>query len=126
LLLLQALLTALAANGGSRDVHSAIEAALPVLLERLADNNARLRDSARDALVALAQVGVCVVHRASSSAICFAAAAAAAPCLRDSALDALVALAQVGVCFCTQHGKQQRILFCGSSSSSAMFEGQRT
>jgi uncharacterized protein YfaA (DUF2138 family) len=60
LLLLQALLTALAANGGSRDVHSAIEAALPVLLERLADNNARLRDSARDALVALAQVGVCI------------------------------------------------------------------
>ncbi|WIA42558.1 hypothetical protein OEZ86_008540 [Tetradesmus obliquus] len=53
--LLQALLTALAANGGSRDVYSAIESALPVLLERLADNNARLRDSARDALVALAQ-----------------------------------------------------------------------
>jgi hypothetical protein len=84
---LQALLTALAANGGSRDVHSAIEAALPVLLERLADNNARLRDSAR---------------------------------------DALVALAQVGVCFCTQQGKHQRILCCGSSSSSAMFDGQRT
>ncbi|KAF6260813.1 flagellar associated protein [Scenedesmus sp. NREL 46B-D3] len=54
--LLQALLMALAANGGSRDVHSAVEAALPVLLERLADNNARLRDSARDALVSLAQL----------------------------------------------------------------------
>jgi hypothetical protein len=67
----QALLTALAANGGSRDVHSAIEAALPVLLERLADNNARLRDSARDALVALAQVRVCILYAAHSSSAHF-------------------------------------------------------
>jgi hypothetical protein len=69
---LQALLTALAANGGSRDVYSAIEAALPVLLERLADNNARLRDSARDALVALAQV--CVAVSTSKPAAAAAAA----------------------------------------------------
>lgn len=32
-----------------------METALPVLLERLSDNNPRLRDSARDALIALAQ-----------------------------------------------------------------------
>ncbi|KAF8056211.1 CEP104 [Scenedesmus sp. PABB004] len=53
--LLQALLTALAAGGGGRDASSAIETALPVLLERLSDSNPRMRDSARDALVALAQ-----------------------------------------------------------------------
>eukprot|EP00878_Enallax_costatus_P018713 GHUV01019714.1.p1 GENE.GHUV01019714.1~~GHUV01019714.1.p1 ORF type:complete len:592 (+),score=256.35 GHUV01019714.1:204-1778(+) len=53
--LLQALLTALGSGGGSRDVYQAVETALPVLLERLSDNNPRLRDSARDALVALAQ-----------------------------------------------------------------------
>lgn len=52
---MQALLTALAAGGGGRDVHQAVEAALPVLLERLSDNNPRLRDSARDALITLAQ-----------------------------------------------------------------------
>jgi hypothetical protein len=51
----QALLTALASSGVSRDVVQAVETALPVLLERLSDNNSRLRDSARDALVALAQ-----------------------------------------------------------------------
>lgn len=52
---LQALLTALASSGSGRDVCQAVETALPVLLERLSDNNSRLRDSARDALVALAQ-----------------------------------------------------------------------
>jgi hypothetical protein len=52
---LQALLTALASSGSGRDVSQAVETALPVLLERLSDNNSRLRDSARDALVALAQ-----------------------------------------------------------------------
>jgi centrosomal protein CEP104 len=51
----QALLTALASSGSGRDVAQAVEIALPVLLERLSDNNSRLRDSARDALVALAQ-----------------------------------------------------------------------
>lgn len=51
----QALLTALASSGSGRDVCQAVETALPVLLERLSDNNSRLRDSARDALVALAQ-----------------------------------------------------------------------
>jgi hypothetical protein len=35
----------------------------------------------------------------------------------DSARDALVALAQVGVCFCTQHGKQQRILFAAAAAA---------
>lgn len=55
LLSLQALLTALASSGSGRDVAQAVEIALPVLLERLSDNNSRLRDSARDALVALAQ-----------------------------------------------------------------------
>lgn len=51
----QALLTALASSGSGRDVVQAVETALPVLLDRLSDNNSRLRDSARDALVALAQ-----------------------------------------------------------------------
>lgn len=36
-------------------MQQAVDTALPVLLERLSDNNPRLRDSARDALVALAQ-----------------------------------------------------------------------
>ena len=52
---IQALLTALTSSGSGRDVCQAVETALPVLLERLSDNNSRLRDSARDALVALAQ-----------------------------------------------------------------------
>jgi hypothetical protein len=52
---MQALLTALGSSGSGRDVAQAVEIALPVLLERLSDNNSRLRDSARDALVALAQ-----------------------------------------------------------------------
>lgn len=51
--LLQALVEAMA--GGGRDVASAVEQALPVLTERLGDSNARLRDGARDALLALAQ-----------------------------------------------------------------------
>lgn len=53
--MLQALLAALASGGSGRDVWQAVETALPVLLERLSDNNSRLRDSARDALVALAE-----------------------------------------------------------------------
>lgn len=51
--LLLALLDALA--GGGRDVAGAAEQALPVLIERLADSNARLRDGARDAILALAR-----------------------------------------------------------------------
>lgn len=52
----QALLAALGSGGGgSRDVFQAVESSLPVLLERLSDNNTRLRDSAREALVSLAQ-----------------------------------------------------------------------
>ncbi|KIZ03119.1 Nephrocystin-3 [Monoraphidium neglectum] len=50
--LLQALVEAMA--GGGRDVAGAVEQALPVLIERLSDNNARLRDGSRDALLALA------------------------------------------------------------------------
>lgn len=80
---LQALLTALAAGGGSsRDVQSAIESALPMLLERLSDNNPRLSNSARDALVALAQVNTAAVvyrclplQRVLCLAVCLAAIA---------------------------------------------------
>ena len=54
----QALLSALAASGGaasSRDVCGGVEAALPALLERIADNNARTRDATRDTIVSLAR-----------------------------------------------------------------------
>ncbi len=40
--------------GSGRDLTVAVEQALPVLLEKLGDSNARIRDSARDAIVALA------------------------------------------------------------------------
>jgi len=68
----QALLAALASGGGgSRDVSQAVESSLPVLLERLSDNNTRLRDSARDALVSLAQqADSSVALRGLTSTLC--------------------------------------------------------
>jgi centrosomal protein CEP104 len=55
--LVQAVVAALSSSGaGAREVSGLVEQAIPVLVDKLGDNNARLRESSRDALLSLARL----------------------------------------------------------------------
>lgn len=48
------LYTSLLASLSGREVHTASELALPVLIEKLGDNNTRIRESAKETILSLA------------------------------------------------------------------------